>query len=218
VAEIEEAEQEGVKFQFRAWPDRVVTEGGRVRGMVFSATECGAWDAQGRRGFDRCEGTAFEVPTDVVLICIGQSPDASFGGASDLQTGRGGRLTVDANSLVTSRPGMFGGGDVVTGPGYVIDAIAAGRRAAVAMDKYVRGDDSRVVFPPSWRVIGDPTPPSPDQIAQDPRAAVASRPVGDRVRTFDEVELGLTPEQTAIEGRRCLRCDLESLAARTQED
>ncbi|MBU0516230.1 MAG: FAD-dependent oxidoreductase, partial [Proteobacteria bacterium] len=55
-AEIEEAEQEGVGFHFRAWPDRVVTQGGRVRGMVFAATECGQWDAQGRRAFERIEG------------------------------------------------------------------------------------------------------------------------------------------------------------------
>ncbi|MBU0514916.1 MAG: FAD-dependent oxidoreductase, partial [Proteobacteria bacterium] len=158
------------------------------------------------------------VEADVILICIGQSPDASFGGAGALETGPGGRLAVDANSLKTSHPGVFGGGDVVTGPGYVIDAIAAGRRAAVAMDQYVRGDDSRVILTPSWRVIGDPTPPSPDQIAPDPRAVMATRPVRDRVRAFDEVELGLTREQTAVEGRRCLRCDLESLAARTEKD
>ena len=76
---------------------------------------------------------------------MGQAPDLSFlPPDSALERTRWETLVVDSNTLSTNVPGIFAGGDFVTGPGMVIEAIAAGRRAAIAIDKYLRGDTSRV--------------------------------------------------------------------------
>jgi len=90
-------------------------------------------------------GSEFFAPADTVIAAVGQAPDLSFlPPDSALERTRWERLAVDENRLVTNVPGVFAGGDFVSGPGMVIEAIAAGRRGAIAIDKYLRGDTSRV--------------------------------------------------------------------------
>jgi len=154
-------------------------------------------------------GSDFMITADTVLVCIGQLQRMDFGDSSPLRITDGGTLDVDPNNLATMAPGVFAGGDVVSGPGYVIEAIAMGHRAAVAMDKYVRGDTSRVIFEIPGVRYGEERRLPPVRFSQAARARMATLADRERVSTFREVELGLNEDQAQEEARRCLRCDLE---------
>ena len=80
------------------------------------------------------------MDADAIIISIGQAPDSSFiSEESQLERSLWGSLEVDSNSLTTNVDGIFAGGDYITGPTTVISAIASGRRAAIAIDKYMLG-------------------------------------------------------------------------------
>jgi NADH-quinone oxidoreductase subunit F len=127
-------------------------------------------------------------------------------------------LAVDENRLATNVPGVFAGGDFVSGPGMVIEAIAAGRRAAIAIEKYLRGDASRVelydlkpsVPPPiiarsaSDEAISEQETWEPQFRPDTPHLALP-----ERKGSFKEIELSFSEEKAKLEAKRCLRCDLE---------
>jgi NADH-quinone oxidoreductase subunit F len=208
-AEVEESRAEGIQFEFRAWPQKIHSLEGRVSGASFVRSEPREHDSSGRRRFVPVASSEFMIPADTVLVSIGQTQRMDFGEGSQLRISEGGTLDVDPNNLATMVPGVFAGGDVVSGPGYVIEAIAMGRRAAVAMDKYVRGDTSRVIFEIPGARYGEERRLPPVRFSQAARARVATLAARDRTSTFREVELGLNEEQAQEEARRCLRCDLE---------
>ncbi len=194
-------------------------------------------DESGRRRPVPIEGSEFFAAADAVIPSIGQAPDLSFLPADmKLELARWGALKVDRNTLCTNIPWIFAGGDFVTGPTTVIDAIAAGRRGAIAIDKYLRKDTSRVEIPDErlevvFRVErgprimihssvevrdekrdADQTPKMADReeaVELKPRSPVQLLPLEDRITGFEEIEIGYTEEQAREEARRCLRCDLE---------
>ncbi len=107
--------------------------------------QLGETDQSGRRRPVPITGSEFFVEADTVIAAVGQAPDLSFlPPDSALERTRWETLVVDSNTLSTNVSGVFAGGDFVTGPGMVIEAIAAGRRAAIAIDKYLKGDTTRV--------------------------------------------------------------------------
>jgi NADH-quinone oxidoreductase subunit F len=127
-------------------------------------------------------------------------------------------LAVDENRLATNVPGVFAGGDFVSGPGMVIEAIAAGRRAAIAIEKYLRGDASRVeiydlkpsVPPPVIaRSAGDEAISEEETWEPQFRPETPHLPLQERKGTFKEIELSFSEEKARQEAKRCLRCDLE---------
>jgi hypothetical protein len=106
---------------------------------------------------------------------------------------------------------VFAGGDFVTGPGMVVEAIAAGRRGALAIDKYLKKDDSRVEIHDRRSAASiEAAPAELDDTWEDkPRTRIKTLPLTDRRRSFDEIELAMPEEIARLEARRCLRCDLE---------
>jgi NADH-quinone oxidoreductase subunit F len=120
-------------------------------------------------------------------------------------------LVVDINRLATNLPGVFAGGDFVSGPGMVIDAIAAGRRAAIAIDKYLRGDTSRVeIYDLKPSVIEEAISKEEEETWEPQfRPEISRLPIEERKRSFKETELGFSEEKARQEAKRCLRCDLE---------
>jgi len=143
--EYDETLAEGVQVSFLVSPTRVVSDDWKVTGLQCVHMKLGEPDAGGRRRPIPIPGSEFFAPADTVIAAVGQAPDLSFLPAdSALERTRWERLAVDANKLATNVPGVFAGGDFVSGPGMVIDAIAAGRRGAIAIDKYLWGDTSRV--------------------------------------------------------------------------
>jgi NADPH-dependent glutamate synthase beta subunit-like oxidoreductase len=136
--EIEEAEHEGIAIHYLAAPVRILGEEGRVVGMLATRMELGRPDASGRRRPIPIEGSEFEVPCDLIIPAISQQPDLDFlPEGHGIELSRWSSFVVDEETGETNRPGIFAGGDAVTGPATVIEAIAAGHRAATAMAAYL---------------------------------------------------------------------------------
>jgi len=201
--EIEEALLEGLKIEFLAAPIRIERKNGALE-LTCIRMELGAVDESGRRRPVAIADTEFSLTFDTVIAAIGQVPEASdkFG----LPLGRGNTFQVDPDTLATTREGVFAGGDAVTGPATVIEAIAAGRQAAVSIDKYLGGSG----------IIDEALAP-PEEIEKLPeleegekhRIAIPTLTLIERLCNFAEVELSLREEVAIEEAKRCLRCDLE---------
>ncbi|MFH1626363.1 MAG: FAD-dependent oxidoreductase [Pseudomonadota bacterium] len=139
--EIEAALEEGIKIEYLVAPLQVVTSDGKVTALRCIRMELGQPDASGRRRPIPVEGSDFEMGLDTLIPAIGQVPDMSFlAEGSGIELTKRGTIAVSPDSLATSRPGVFAGGDCQTGPGIAIEAIAAGKKAARSIDRYLRGE------------------------------------------------------------------------------
>jgi len=172
-------------------------------------------DESGRRRPVPLPESEFFSEADTVIAAVGQAADLSFlSPDSALERSRWERLAVDSNSLSTNVAGIFAGGDFVFGPGMIIDAIAGGRRAALAIDKYLRGDSSRVKMYDTKQPGGEdeekPIKEEPGTWEEAFRPEMPLLPIEDRKISFMETELGLSEEKARYEAKRCLRCDLET--------
>ncbi len=211
--EYDEALAEGIQVNFLASPTRIVSENWKVAGLQCTRMRLGEPDASGRRRPVPIPGSEFFVEADTVVAAVGQAPDLSFlPPDSALERIRWERLVVDDNRLTTNVPGVFAGGDFVAGPGMVIEAIAAGRRAALAIDKYLKGDTSRVeIYDLKSKFVEEAVVERGEEETWEPqfRPEIARLPAGERKRSFSKVELGFSGEKARQEAKRCLRCDLE---------
>ncbi|MCU0600041.1 MAG: FAD-dependent oxidoreductase [Desulfobacterales bacterium] len=209
--DVEEALEEGVVLN-PAWsPTQIYHEKGKVKGISF--TRCiSVFDQDGRFNPEcNLEDTQY-VDTDNIIISIGQAADMSFlPEDSQLERQIWGTLKVDENTLSTNIPGVFAGGDFTTGPTFVIRAIASGRRAALAIDKYLTGDKARIRMPDEKTKLIQETGLALDEESTEakPRVKIEFEEPSDRIRDFREVEKGFSAEVAHFEARRCLRCDLE---------
>jgi len=210
--EYDQAIAEGVQVNFLVSPTRIVSENWEVTGLQCTRMKLGEPDESGRRRPIPIAGSESFVEADNVIAAVGQAPDLSFLPVdSALERTRWETLVIDNNTLSTNVSGVFAGGDFVTGPGMVIEAIAAGRRAAIAIDKYLKGDTSRVeIYDLKAGVVGElPSQEVEESWEIQPRIAVPILPVKERKTSFAEVELSFPEERAKQEGKRCLRCDLE---------
>jgi NADH-quinone oxidoreductase subunit F len=200
--EIEEALAEGVQVHFLAAPSRIISQDGRL-GLECIRMELGEMDATGRRRPEPIEGSEFVMSFNTIIAAIGQQP--GIPGQFDLAVGRGNIIEVDPDTLVTSREGVFAGGDAVSGPASVIEAIAAGRQAAISMDKYLGGggEIDEVLAP-----LGEAMAPL-EESEEKWRLEMPVLPVEQRLGNFRQVEIGYSDEMAIEEATRCLRCDLE---------
>jgi len=201
--EIEEAIHEGVKIEFLAAPTGIERRDGTVE-LTCVRMELGEADASGRRRPVTIAGTEFSSSFDTVIPAIGQVPEAAdtFG----LSLKRGNTFETDPNSLTTGREGVFAGGDAVTGPATVIEAIAAGRKAAVSIDKYLGGSgiiDEALAPPEELETLPE------IEEGERLRVSLPTLALSERLGGFAEVELALRKEAAIEEAKRCLRCDLE---------
>ncbi len=200
--EVKEALEEGVQIYFLAAPSRIFSRNGRVE-LESIRMELGAMDSSGRRRPEPIKGSEFAMSFDTIIAAIGQHPEIPH--QFNLATGRGNAIQADPDTLVTSREGVFAGGDAVTGPASVIEAIAAGRRAAISIDKYLggSGDIDETLAPPEEAM-------APLEEAEEKRRPeMPTLPDKQRLSGFDQVELVYTDEMAIEEAERCLRCDLE---------
>jgi NADPH-dependent glutamate synthase beta subunit-like oxidoreductase/ActR/RegA family two-component response regulator len=203
--EVEAALHEGVKIEFLAAPTRVFSKDGAIS-LEAIRMKLGAPDASGRPRPEPIPGSEFLIDCDAVVAAIGQRPEIPE--QFDLVTQRGNVLETDSKTLATSRPGIFAAGDAVTGPASVVEAIGAGRKAAISVDKYLGGEGMLKV---EEIKVKEPTSRHTflERLKERSRPMVPTIPPAQRVLSFDEVELGLTEEIAMAEGERCWRCDLE---------
>jgi NADH-quinone oxidoreductase subunit F len=142
---------------------------------------------------------------------VGQAPDLNFiTGDSPLARTSRSTVKVDPDNLRTNIPWIFAGGDLVTGPSLVIHATAHGRRAALAIDRYFRGIEERLILRQE-KFHETPKPPrDADSLGEFKARVIMPRMLPeDRIIGFEEFETGFSAEQACREASRCLRCDLE---------
>lgn len=133
--EVDAAIREGINIQLLTSPARFIGRGGRVIGVECQKNRLVEPDGSGRPGPVAIQGSNFRVEADTVVSATGQRVDP--GPLGGLRTNRDGTIWVDPDTNETSMKGVFSGGDVVTGPGWVIDAIAAGKEGAKSIDRYL---------------------------------------------------------------------------------
>ena len=208
--EIEAALHEGVKMEMLASPIKIHAEQNRLASIVCLRNKLGDRDETGRRKPVPIPGTEYTTPVDTLIVAVGEEPEKETIATLGMTLGSGGTVTVDPDTLCTSRQGVFAGGDVVTGPKTAVDAIAAGKKAAVMIDRYLAGEalsqPVRVRLP---EVYIEPVTMGSAELAPSRRVSPPELPVESRVQGFTEVEMSLTPEQAVQEAKRCLRCDLD---------
>ena len=209
--DIEEAVDEGVILNPSWSPNEIIHADGKIKGISF--TRCvSVFDQEGKFSPECDFNDTQTVDADNIIISIGQAPDTSFlPEDSQLERALWGRLVVDENTLSTNVPGVFAGGDFTTGPTFVIRAIASGRRAALAIDKYLSGDKTRIFIPDEKSELEQETGLALDEESAEakPRVKIEFEAPEERIKDFREVEKGFTAEEAHREARRCLRCDLE---------
>ncbi|MBD3220624.1 NAD(P)-binding protein [bacterium] len=210
--EIEAAEKEGVHFHYLTHPTRLVTEDGKVQGIELVEMEQGEPDASGRRSVRPREGSEFMLDCDFVIPAIGQAVDHSFLSPEDsIELNRWGLIKADETSLVTDRPGVFAGGDAVTGPATLIQAMAQGERAARSIDDYLTYGrvrfDKNDRFSQLLRSIRMLNPEYVDKpVKHIYRIKAQELDPEERKRIFEEVEKPIRVEEAYTEANRCMRC------------
>jgi len=204
--EIAEAEYEGVKLTLLSGPNRVVAKGGKVTGFECIKMKLGEPDESGRRRPVPVAGSEFVIDTGLIIAAVGESPDLDFMTGEMASAITDGLVKADPVTLETGVKGVFAGGDAVTGAATVIQALAAGRKAAVSIDRYLKGEpldtgrEGEAVF--ESKLIVDTW-----GVAEEARSAIPALPVAQRRGNFREVELGLSKEEAIKEAKRCLSCD-----------
>ncbi len=200
--EIEEAEREGIKFHYLAAPIKILSKNGQLSALECIKMELGEPDASGRRRPVPIKGSEFTMDVDNSIIAIGQSVDKEML-PKDLGYTGWGTLEVDPITLQTNIDGVFAGGDIVSGPADVVVAVAAGKEAAISIDRYLRGvslTEERKITPKRVESV------SKEGIQPAARSAMPILKTSERKGSFAEVEQGYD-EKTAIEeAKRCLNC------------
>jgi len=207
---IDAAMAEGVRVETFVEPVRIDARNGRLADIRCVRNKLGDVDLSGRRKPVPVSGTEFTMSLDTLIVAIGERPDSDCLTPMGLELDKSGRLRVDPKTLCTNRRGVFAGGDLVTGPNTVADAIAAGKRAAHVIDCYLQGNE--LIGPTKAKlpeVFVEPAVIDQDQFEDVPRAEPPTLAAKSRKRSFAEVEMALSVEQAMREARRCLRCDLE---------
>ena len=200
--EIEEMEEEGVKIVFLANPVKVISKNGKLAAVECIRMELGAPDASGRRRPVPLQGSEFEIPIDNLIIAVGQALESSSL-PLELASSKNGTITVEPITLQTQLEGVFAGGDVVSGPSDVISAIAAGKEAAISIDRFLRGLELKGERPLAREKVKEVARKG---ITREPRVAIPAIVPGKRVKSFIEVEISLDEQSAVREARRCLNC------------
>jgi NADH-quinone oxidoreductase subunit F len=204
--EIEAAIEEGIRIETLVAPVSVKSADGQLRGLEFQRNELGDRDESGRARPVPIPGSEFVAELDTVIVAISEEPEGAP--LDGLKRKAWGGLTIHPESTATSEAGIFGGGDVVTGPSTVIAAVAAGKHAALMIDRYLTGRQLKVL--PKVQLPTTYIPPvSGEEEGPEGRIHLDHLPVSARGKNFLEVDLCIPEDRALCEARRCLRCDIE---------
>ena len=226
--DIEHGEEEGVIIHNSKTFKRIVVEQGQVKGIECMDVGSFQFDQAGNLQVDTIPGTDHILPADTIIFAIGEEPDFGF-----LQDVRGfefteqGTLLVEEKTLSTSVEGVFGAGDVTTGPSSVAQAIGQGRLAAIAMDCYLKGkrieDIRRIYFDSKGnmkideyaigekkekpqQVVGYDEILNPDYYEKEEQVKMRRLRPPESLKSFEEVNKGYTEDEAVKEASRCFRC------------
>jgi NADPH-dependent glutamate synthase beta subunit-like oxidoreductase len=208
--EIEAAEKEGAKLHPSLAPQQFrAKDGGKVGAIDFKRVASTQLDKEGRISWTLREGSGndYSLDVDAVIIAIGQSPDPSFAGDGGLDVSRRGTFVVDPDTMATNVLGIFAAGDAVRMPGTVVEAMAAGRKAAASVDRYLRGQNLKAKASSGEKEILRVKPETiPDFFVRKARWDMPTLSPADATRSFAEAKLGYTLWEGVEEAKRCLNC------------
>ncbi|MBN1161043.1 MAG: FAD-dependent oxidoreductase, partial [Dehalococcoidales bacterium] len=203
--EIQQGEEEGIEIYPARTFTRILTENGKITGVECLEVTSLTFDEEKNPQIETREDSQHVIEADTVIFAIGQRPDIQEG--FGLNTIIGSLIEVDEFTFTTSKEGVFAAGDAVNGTSSVIKAIASGRKAAVALDKYLggNGDISEILGP-----VTEPEKKLGRQegFASLKRCSDAYVPVNKRIKSFCKVVDDLDEEIAVCEAKRCLQCDL----------
>ena len=204
--EICAAEDEGVEIIYLAAPQTVLENSGKVAGLRVLKMELGEPDSSGRRRPVPVPGSEYDIEIDQLIPAIGQRPDiSSIKDIADINISKWATTEVNPLTFATDKKGVFAGGDVQTGPGVAISAIAAGMEAAISIARYLKGKD--MMEARELPVIENPEYiPVSENMLEKRRYKMPELEVAKRAGNFHEVELGYGEEEGKKEAARCLNC------------
>ncbi len=192
---------EGVKIEYLATPVSVAQKNGALV-VTFTRMQLGKPDASGRPSPVPVEGSEFTKEVDNMISAVGQAPVGTQ--SLGIALSRGDFLKVDAQTLATDKAGVYAGGDVVTGPASIIEAIAQGRKAAESIDRFLGG---------SGKIDKELAPPEQEVVVMEYGAESRARismpciSLDERTCSFAAVEVGLSKDLAIKEAERCRGCD-----------
>jgi NAD-dependent dihydropyrimidine dehydrogenase PreA subunit len=208
--EFEESRHEGVKFLPQRGAKRFIGENGKVKAVEFMGVKR-TYDEDGRFNpvYDPEFSETFEA--DSIILAIGQQADLSFLKPADrVELTPQGTIKVNAETLATSAPGLFAGGDVAFGPRNLIEAVANGKRAALSIDDYLRGEKTDLVVNLRIDELATRSYRRPDDYEKCERKAPPTISL-DRRTGISEVETGFTEEEARRQAERCLYCHIQTI-------
>ena len=214
IEEIHEGEEEGITVYPSRSFKRILDRDGHVAGVEALKVTFMEFDREGRLNLQTEEGSEHELPCEAVIFAIGQRaglafiPESAGVGVTRMST-----IAVNPNTYAATRPGVFAAGDATTGTAYVIEAVAAGHKAAASMHRYLRGEEMEPAPKPELPVVKMVKEEVQERVAKGevkvtPRVKMAASPAGQRVSSFTEVSLGYTEEEAKAEASRCLACGI----------
>jgi indolepyruvate ferredoxin oxidoreductase, alpha subunit len=201
--EIAQAEEEGIKILCSWGIRRIIGVGNQVKGIELKSCT-GVYDKNGKFAPHYNEKKTRNLEADTVVIAIGQAPNLSFLANSSIQAGR--TIEVDPVTLATGVPGVFAGGDAIHSSNNVIEALSSGRKAAISIDRYLKGESLNLNREgekiQESRLVVDVS-----RVEKQPRLKAPDLTVSQRLATMQEVNLGFTRDETSREASRCLECN-----------
>ncbi len=205
--EIEKAEEEGAKILYLTLPTKIMEKNGKVSGLKCIPLVLDGMDAGGRRKPLPISASEFSLEIDTLIVAIGQSPDLSFlNEKGELKIDEDNTIVIDPTTYATSQPGIFAAGDVVKGSSSAIEAIAAGKKAAISINRYLKdkplkenGEGEKVVS--VEKVLKEK-----GFVEQKARVEISTRAIEKRRSTFREIERVLEEKEAIQEAKRCLAC------------
>lgn len=217
--EIEEAEEEKVNFYLLANPTKILGSDGKVTGMECIRMELGEPDESGRRRPVPVEGSEFIIECDVVIPAVSQAPDLSLLEGSGVETTRRSTIVTDPWTMTTDVDGIFAGGDAVLGPMTVVAAVGQGRRAAISMNQYLRGEKVEDEAGSMMKVLVDAAFSADGHVdvsgyTEQPAKTMEMLRPEERVKDFSQIEQGYDYPTALSEADRCIRCYRLLTAAR----
>jgi NADPH-dependent glutamate synthase beta subunit-like oxidoreductase len=208
--EVEQAEEEGIRFEFLNVPVQVLGIDGRVTALKCLRAKLVAREGENRKYPVPIEDSEFDLDADVIISAIGQQVDADcLQSVKGLDWTRRKTISVNMATMESSLEGIFAAGDAVTGPATVIEAIGGGKRAAESIDRYLEGIPQPKMPPVPTRrgrIEYLEVPASSKMTIRRPEMPLLN--IYRRRTTFQQVELGYPENQVREEARRCLRCDI----------
>ena len=203
--ECREALEEGIEFIHRQGPTDVVIESGKIVALRTRAVER-VFDEEGRFAPKYFDDQVSTVPGQMVIVTIGQASDLSLVQGTDVELTERGLLEFDPETMSTSATGVFACGEVVTGPGSAIEAVASAHRAAQAVVRFLGTGRAESVEAEEVEEVGELPQEVIDQVRRIERIAMPALSAQERKRSFEQFELGYTEKQALAEARRCLSC------------